>query len=133
MSVWAATQKAILDRLIADVAVHSLVGDRIYDGVPAAAQMPYVTFGPSDVVMEDGEDLEGRTEALQIEVWSSDQSRLWIAKSICDAVKASLHDFGLDLEIGQAGRAQVTSMQVRPAGDGITAQGLITLRILATE
>ena len=133
MSVWAATQKAIYERLVADPAIHALVGDRIFDGVPADAVMPFVAFGPSDVVIDDGDGLDGRAEALQLEVWSNDQARLWKAKAICDAIKTSLHDFGLSLEAGRAGSILVTSMQMRPAEDGVTAQGLIALRILASE
>lgn len=129
-SVWAAAQKAIFDALVADAGVHGFVGDRIYDGVPAEAETPFVAFGPSDVVpVADACGEVHREEVMQIEVWSSDQARLRIAKQVCDAVKAALDGMAFDMEAGAMAQIVVRSMAVRPDPDGIMAQGLISLQI----
>jgi hypothetical protein len=133
-SVWPATQKAVFDLLVADAGVHGFVVDRIYDGVPDDAAWPFVAFGPSDVPLEtDACGETHRTETLQIEVWASDHARLWKCKAICDAVKAALHKAEAELEAGALVSITVVSMAVRPAPDGIAAQGLVTLRIEVEE
>lgn len=134
MTVWSATQKAVFELLVADAEVHALVADRIYDGVPEDPVWPYVSFGPSDVpTYSDGAScVEGRTEALQIDVWSSAQGRLRLAKEVCDAVAAALHLARPDLTHGRLHEMRVTSMRVRPDADGITAHGVVALLIETT-
>ena len=129
MSVLSATQKAVYDALVANENVHAFVADRIYDGVPENAPYPYISFGPSDWVEDGAECIEGFLETMQIDVWSSNQSRLWIAKDICAAVHGALHKAKLAIDPGAIVSVWVPSMRVQPEPDGITARGIVLVRM----
>jgi len=133
VSVWAATQKLVYGLLVADAGVHAYVADRVYDGVPADPVYPYISFGPSDCVSDDAECIVGRMETMQIDVWSSDQSRMRIAKEICDTVKAALHETTGSLDAGALVLIRVETMRVQPDPDGIMAHGIVPVTLMVEE
>ena len=131
MSASEALQKAIYTALVADFDVASLIGGRVYDGVPDKPVFPYVSFGPTDFAPEDADCITARRETVQIDVWSRDQSRLRLAKVVVDAVYAALHDANLPMDDPYAlAELQVVMGTVRPDPDGITAHGILQFNAL---
>ena len=120
-------QKAILDHLLADAGVAGLIGDRLYDGVPADAPYPHAEFGPSDFVPERGECITSRTETLQIDVWARDAGRKRICGAVVDAMQAALD--GAEPVIAAPYRIVTleASGRTTPDPDGITWHGIVTV------
>ena len=127
MSASVELQTLIYDTLLADTQVAALVGDRVYDGPPASRTYPCITFGPMDYVPEDMTCILGRLEAIQIDVWSRENGRLWPCKQICDAVKNALHEADLSLAVNALVRIEVTGVLVFADADGVTAHGVVSI------
>jgi Protein of unknown function (DUF3168) len=133
MSVSAALQKLVLDTLTADLGVAYVVGDRIYDRARPNATFPFISFGPTSVVLVQDDCLEGRTETLQIDIWSTDQAGMLQAKQICDLVIKALNGLEAELEDGYATDIRVVLSQVITDPDGITSHGVIQIEALIDE
>lgn len=118
-------QQAVFALLKADAAVAAAVGTRIYDGAPASAAYPYITFGPSNSVPDDANCVNGVTETLQIDVWASDQAKVWPCKEIVAAVRRALHEADISLTMHACGTCRVVLAQVMMDPDGITAHGVV--------
>jgi len=89
-------QGAIIARLKADAGVTALVGTRVYDRIPKEAPFPYVSYGPTDMLSDDAECINGFNIAVQIDVWSRAVGTPE-AKRIGNAVRRALHDSELVL------------------------------------
>jgi hypothetical protein len=89
-------QGAIVARLKTVAGVAALIGQRIYDRVPAAPTFPYVTLGPMDELSDDTDCTAGFNIALDINVWSRAVG-FPEAKRISDAVRGGLLDPELTL------------------------------------
>ncbi|TPN43208.1 DUF3168 domain-containing protein [Mesorhizobium sp. B1-1-7] len=89
-------QGAIVTRLKAVAGVTALIGQRVYDRVPANAIFPYVTLGPMDELSDDADCITGFSIALDINVWSRAVG-FPEAKRISDAVRGALRDTDLAL------------------------------------
>lgn len=63
-------QRAIVERLKADLTVSALVAGRVYDSVPAEPVFPYISIGPTDEASDDVDCIDGFEIAMQIDVWS---------------------------------------------------------------
>lgn len=89
-------QGAIVARLKSVAAVTALVEQRIYDPVPAPAQFPYISIGPTDEVAEDADCINGSEITFQIDVWSRAPGFVE-ARRIANAVRVALtgHTFTL--------------------------------------
>lgn len=133
MSVSAAIQKMLRDRLIADSAVAALVGARVYARPPADAVFPFVSFGPTDFVPTIGGCVPARDEFVQIDVWSNYQGGHLEAKRIVDAIKASLHEFEGTLEVGALIDCRVASTRVFSDPDPTVSHGVVTVEVQAEE
>ncbi|UWR30434.1 DUF3168 domain-containing protein [Sulfitobacter sp. W002] len=120
-------QTLIYERLVADARVHALVEDRIFDRVPADADYPCITFGPSDYSPEDMDCIKGRDETLQLDCWAEDHGRLRPAKEIADAVKKALHQFEADAGDSALITMTVEAVRVMRDRDGITGHGIVTV------
>lgn len=120
-------QTLIYERLVADARVHTLVGDRIFDRMPADADYPCITFGPSDYSPDDMDCIEGRDETLQLDCWAEDHGRLRPAKEIADAVKKALHQFEADAGDSALITMTVEAVRVMRDRDGITGHGIVTV------
>lgn len=127
MSVSVELQTLIYDALVADAGVGALIGDRIFDGRPEAAQFPCVTFGPSDHVEDDSECIAGRVETVQLDCWSRDQGRMRPCKVLADAVKRALHGANLSMAINALVQIRVDGVRVFMDSDGVTAHGVVTV------
>jgi hypothetical protein len=118
-------QGAIVARLEADTGLTNLVGDRIFDGVPAGAKYPYVSMGPSDTVSDDVDCITGFEIAFQIDAWS-DAVGFPEVRRIAEAVRRAL----LASELSLAENALVTfeyrQTRVMRDRDGLTSHAVIT-------
>lgn len=99
--------KAIFTRLKADAAVTALVDQKVYDQVPQRTEkadslsFPYVSLGPTSMVPDDFDCLDGEEITIQLDVWSlgSGEAHSTVeCRKICDAIKRSLHEAEFDLE-----------------------------------
>jgi hypothetical protein len=133
MSVSAAIQKLVFDRLVAHSGVNSLVAGRVYDRPRSRATFPHITFGPSDFVVEDADCIVGRTETLQIDVWSQYEGGGLQAKQIMDAAKSALHDHEATLATGNLIQLRVIAGRVFRDPDGITTHGVLTVEAQVEE
>jgi hypothetical protein len=133
VSISNALQVFLYERLVADVAVGALVGDRIYDRPAATASVPYITFGPSDYVPDDDECIDGRIETVQLDVWSEAQDGKRECKAIVDAVKSCLHDAVGDLEAGALVTMRITLIRVFDDPDGRTTHGVVQIEAVIEE
>lgn len=89
-------QGAIIARLKAYAPLTAIVGQRIYDNVPANAMTPYVSLGPEQVVSDDADCITGFEVTNQIDAWS-EAVGLPEVKKIAEAVRAALHRYDLPL------------------------------------
>lgn len=86
----------IVDRLKADAGVGALIGDRVYDRVPADRTFPYASKGPSDELQSDAECIEAVEITLQIDVWSQTVG-FTEASKVAAAIRNALHRYSLTL------------------------------------
>lgn len=124
-------QKAILAALKADPTVNGLVGGRIYDNVPATATMPYISFGPFDVLTEEADEYEGSDTSLQIDAWSGGGATVGSVqvKQIGRAIRDVLHEANLTLDEDQRLVAlTVDVIRYLRELDGITQHAAVTVR-----
>jgi hypothetical protein len=128
-----ALQKLIYRRLVAYPDVAALVDDRVYDNPSDEAELPYITFGPSDWVEDDAECITARTETLQIDCWSRYQGGFMEAKQLSDAVKAALHQYDGTLEGNALVEMRVTTVRTFRDPDGITSHGVVTVQAMVEE
>lgn len=133
MSVAAALQKFVFEKLSEDLDVAYVVGTRIYDRAKPNATFPFITFGPTSIDLVQDDCLVGRTETLQIDVWSTDQAGMRQAKQICDLVIKALNGIEGELEDGYATDIRVVLTQVIRDPDGITSHGIVQIEALIDE
>ncbi|MRG53994.1 DUF3168 domain-containing protein [Phyllobacterium sp. SYP-B3895] len=125
-------QGAIVARLKADATVSALIGQRIYDAVPATPTFPYVSFGPADEISDDVDCVTGFEITMQIDCWSR-SSGFPEVKRISDAVRAAL--IGTDLTIADNAlvyfRHNITRVFRNP--DGLTSHAAISFQAFAEQ
>lgn len=135
MSASVELQTAIYQRLISFPAVAAICGDRIYDNAPAEGgwTAPHITFGPTQILDEDADCIDGRVEVVQIDCWARDGGRLRPAKELADAVKKALHRYEVDLATQALVEMRVDLMRVFLDPDGLTAHGVVQVRCMIEE
>lgn len=129
-------QGAIYSALAGDSALSALIGDRVYDRVPAdttgkiTAEFPYITI-PTMQALDDGADcIDGEEVFTDIHVWSRAVGMVE-AKRIAAAVKRVLD--GTDLDLGNG--AALVDIRFQDARflrdpDGLTTHAVITFAAL---
>lgn len=132
MSVLVALQKLIVDRLRADAAVSAMIGQRIYDSVPAKAVYPYVSFGAHDYVPDDAECIAAGEHTIMLDVWSEKPGRVE-AKQVVDAVRRSLRQYDADLGAYGLVEMEIDFADVIMDPDGLTAHGRVQVRARIEE
>lgn len=120
-------QVAVRQRLIAHTPLVALIGERVYDNVPAKPQFPYVSFGASDIIPADSHLIPARDESLQIDIWSRLSGQRHEAKKITDMVLSLLRDWTADIGENALVSTMVTLARVVRELDGITAHGLVQI------
>lgn len=117
-------QRLIYSTLKADTAVMALI-DGVYDDVPDnpfGVRKAYVSFGPSDMVPEDPDCIEGETHSFQLDVWSREVGFV-ACKKICAAVKRCLHLADLTLTDNALVEIRLELQRVFRDPDGLTSHG----------
>lgn len=118
-------QGLIIATLRGDAAVSALV-DGIYDRPPAdrwaGAHKAYISLGPSDVLIDDADCVNGETVTAQVDVWSQQPGQVE-CKRICAAVKAALHDRDLVLTDNALVQMTLDLTRIMADPDGITTHG----------
>ena len=103
--------------------------DRVFDRVPSAAEKPYVSLGPMDVVGSYADCYDGSETTAQIDVWGDDVGMpavKRIASQIRDLINAE--DYPIDGHSLALGEVQATNYSRDP--DGITTRAIITARFI---
>lgn len=119
-------QDAIIAALRADATVAALIGKRIYDGPPANAQKPYLSFGPVQLLTEHADEYVGGDTALQLDAWSTDKLDI---KRVGAAVDKALD--GAELTLGDNQRLvalTVERIDYLTEPDGLTKHAAIACR-----
>lgn len=119
-------QAALVNRLQEDTAVKAIINRRVYDAVPKAAVMPYVSFGPWQVDPEIAQEYEGSDNFIQIDGWAAGPQSVEVkrlGKAIRDALVAPLAVEGNRVIVFQVERTQYLRDP-----DGITQHAVISIR-----
>jgi hypothetical protein len=120
-------QKAIVAALKADPAVNAIVAGRVYDGVPANAVKPYVSFGPFQLLPEHADCLNGGEAIIQLDGWAAGPSTVQV-KQLGAAIANALDFAPLALDLPQQlVELTVEQTQYLRDPDGITAHAVVTL------
>lgn len=90
-------QKAIHGALADDAAVGALIGDRIFDHVPATAPFPYVSFGATSIYDWSTATESGAEQLFTLHVWSKGRGRKE-ALAIMEVARACLEGANLALD-----------------------------------
>ena len=121
-------QKAIVARLRADAGVSAIIVDRVYDAVPTAAVMPYVSFGSFQVLPEQADCSEGVGVVIQLDGWAKGPDTVEV-KRLGAAIANSLQWAEMSLDEGQRlVIMSVEALQYMRDPDGITAHAIVTVR-----
>jgi hypothetical protein len=130
MSAELAVQKAIYDALQFNAAVDALVGDRIYDRVPANATMPYVHIRSLQAV-DDGSDCVDAWEIfVDIDAWDNGVGKPG-ASNVVSAVRMALHEVAMSLvEPYSLIAIDHRDSAIDTEADGLTTRGRMTFRTL---
>ncbi len=117
-------QRLLYTTLKADAGVMALV-DGVYDRVPDnpwGTKLAYISFGPSDMVPEDPECIEGEEHNFQLDIWSRAVGRVH-CKNVCAAVKKALHLAALELTTNALVEVRLTLQRIMTDPDGLTTHG----------
>lgn len=117
-------QGAIIARLKEFPGLAALVGNRIYDQVPADRAFPYVSWGPEQVLAQNADCITGFEVFVQLDAWSREVG-LPEVKAVAEQVRLAL----LDDELMLAGNALVslehTQTRTGRDPDGLTNRATI--------
>lgn len=125
-------QGAIVSRLKSYPAVTALVGNRVYDSVPADAEFPYISIGPSDEITEDADCIRGFDISMQIDVWSREPGHPQ-ARRIADAVQRALHEQDLALTDNALVYFRHRQTRFLRDPDGLTTHAAITFEAFVEQ
>jgi Protein of unknown function (DUF3168) len=120
-------QKAIVARLNSDAGVDAIVAGRIYDYVPPDALMPYLNFGPFQLLPEHGDCLDGGEVFITLDGWAREKKSVTI-KQLGTAVARALDLAPIVLEAPQRlVEMSIEQIQYLRDPDGITTHAVITV------
>lgn len=85
-----ALQAHVVALLRGDSAVTGMVGQRIFDRVPASAMMPYIAMTGWQTISEDADCFDVSEVFFDVQCFSTDVGRPEVTR-IAGAVKAALH------------------------------------------
>lgn len=118
-------QGAIVARLKSDATVTALIGQRVYDPVPASPVFPYVSFGPRDAISDDADCITAFEISLQLDVWSREPGSKQ-ALQIADAIRTSLDEYAFTLTANAAVLFEHRLTRTFRDPDGLSTQAAIT-------
>lgn len=118
-------QAALVAALKAVGALPEVVAGRVYDAVPPAAEYPYVTLGPCQVLPLKAGCIDGAEVYPQIDVWSQAVGYPE-AKRIAKAIVAALDDQELAIDGHSTVLFEHQSTNYLREPDGKTSHAAIT-------
>jgi hypothetical protein len=127
MSAEHALLAAMRTALLADAALATLVGARIYDDPPTDVVFPYVTLGRIETRAADASAAVALDHVVTLHVWSRHGGRAE-ALNVIAAIRDDLHHAALELEGHRLTLLLVTFTDVFRSGDGRTTHGVVRLR-----
>lgn len=121
-------QVAIVKAIEDDAPLGAIIGDRIFDNVPAGTEKPYISIGPSQFVPETGECLDGGEVFFQLDAWSAGPDSVQV-KRIGAALIKLLKNFSAALEDDQ----RIVDFEIEQSRyltdrDGITQHAVVIVR-----
>jgi hypothetical protein len=127
-----ALQQSVFATLTADASLTTLLGaDRIYDDVPQATALPYLTLGQTtERDWSTGSDPDtdaGAEHLLTLHVWSDARGKKQ-AHEILAAVRSTLHDAALTLTGHRLVNLRHEFSEARRTADGETIHGTARFR-----
>lgn len=125
-------QGLIVARLKGDATVSALVGDRIYDSVPADADFPYVSMGPRDEISDDTDCRAGFELSLQIDVWSR-QPGYPEAQRVSDTVRRCLVTYEFPAMENPLVYFKHQQTRIFRDPDGLTTHAALTFEAFAEQ
>lgn len=114
----------IVPLLKADATLQGLVGGRVYDHVPTAAEFPYVALGSAWERRDDADCIPAVEVGFRLDVWSR-ATGLPEARRVAHRVVSILHDVALDLPEGALAMLEHMRTDQTRAPDGLTSQASI--------
>jgi hypothetical protein len=120
-------QKAIHASLVADAALSSLVGGRVFDRPPQDAAFPFVTLGDTDVEPDGAGNNGAAIHHLALSVWSRARGRRE-AKEIMSALDVALQDASLTLTGHVLVNLQLERASVSYASEAEALRGRLVFR-----
>lgn len=121
-------QVLLVNTLKADATLLGLVNG-VYDTPPAdpwGAKKAYITIGPTDVLDDSADCVDGEEHNIQIDVWSRAVGAVE-CKKICDAVKTALHEVELELTDNALCEIRVPGYRTFRDPDGLTTHGVVSV------
>jgi len=122
-------QAALVGKLKADPGVQAVVGQRIYDEVPAHPTFPYISLGDNQVLPDDADCIDGTEIFWQLDGWARDPT-FPMPKQISKAVVACLHNQELIVSNYAAVVVEISTLNYLHDPDGITRHVAMTFRFL---
>lgn len=122
-----ALQKALVAALKADGALSGDVA--VYDSVPADASFPYVSFGPSQILPDQEDCIDGAEVIQQVDVWSR-KPGYPECRQIAAAVVAAVDDKDLALDAHRMILIEHQGTNYLREQDGLTSHAAVTFRAL---
>ena len=120
-------QGLIIATLKASASVSALV-DGVYDRPPQASiawggpKQAYISLGPTDIVVEDGDCIYGENHNVQIDVWSRTVGQV-DTKKIVAAIKGALHDQAFSFTDNGFVEMLLKNYRIMADPDGMTTHG----------
>ena len=125
-------QGKIVERLKASAAVTALVGNRVYDQIPATKTFPYISIGPDQSIFDDLDCEKGFEIFIQIDAWSRAVGYPEV-KRIADAVFNSLHRYDLPLVDNALVSFEHRQLRTLREPDGLTSHAVIEFVALVEQ
>lgn len=122
-------QLALQKGIVAALRTHTDAGASVYDIVPASSPFPRITIGPTQVVPNPADCMDGSETLLQIDVWSVEEGYVQ-AKRIAGQVRAILHDASMTLDGHDLQLMVSQSTNYLRDPDGLTAHAAMIFRAL---
>lgn len=134
MNVSEELQRYLYAKLRTVSEVINLAGGRVYDHVPNAdgkvtAKFPYVSFGPSNMVDDYADCVEGETHTIQLDVWSRSVGQ-GECKNIVDGIRKALKRSPPELADNAVVGVNIPICQIVRDPDGLSTHGIIQVEIM---
>ena len=110
------------------------LGVTVYDGAPADVTFPFIEFGSDDTTPNDADCINGQDVTVQINIWGRDGGNLLPTRALTGQVRDLVHEADLSLaDPFAAVNSRVVLRRVFLAPDGLTAQGVLQVTVLAED